>query len=277
MVGMGEGGAVRRGSAGPMAAQEWIERHEGRPLPRAAEMDRLRGGDLVALCWSLPGGGAERLWVEILDNDGDRWIGRVDDDPVRLDGPGRDSLIDFERAAVCDLWFVEAVGTSEHERRGEHAPSALVQVAFALEDGSVDTELLWALPLPDGAVRIDSIPFFVAGVGLGDEVVVELDEQGTRWACGVRRTAGAATLRAAVDPDAVDDPAREIVDLAGRLRRSAVDVEVSASTGIVSLAVWPESDMAALFDVLMDLELSGRGLWEECCTPAWWAAVRPGR
>ena len=164
-----------------------------------------------------------------------------------------------------------------------------VEVTFGMvpdEEGwpPIGSETLWSQPLGAGRYRVDSVPFFVPDLAVGDVVVASPDEQGRMWAQRRESAGGHCTIRViplldgallgstqalvsalseglgALGPGVrweTAGPAYSLVavDLAPDL---AVETD---STGLARVRDWLE---AGLRDGAWDYE-------EACVTPAWLA------
>src|SRR6202035_5372387 len=74
-----------------------------------------------------------------------------------------------------------------------------VRVEFQLDhddDGwpPATTERLWAVPLGEGLVRIDNIPWFVRNIAFGDIVQTRTDPDGGLWAAERIQWSGHCTI-----------------------------------------------------------------------------------
>ncbi|MDC3955764.1 DUF4265 domain-containing protein [Polyangium jinanense] len=71
-----------------------------------------------------------------------------------------------------------------------------VKILFDVEneDGTVDLESLWAVPVSNG-YRIDNIPFYARGVAYNDIVAATPDEGGMLRSSGLVTASGHSTVR----------------------------------------------------------------------------------
>ena len=75
-----------------------------------------------------------------------------------------------------------------------------VEVTFGMtpdEEGwpPIGSETLWTEPMGAGRYRVDSVPFFVPELAVGDVVVATADEQGRLWAQRRESAGGHCTIR----------------------------------------------------------------------------------
>jgi hypothetical protein len=77
----------------------------------------------------------------------------------------------------------------------QHHPEH-VKILFDIEheDGTVDLESLWAIPVSNG-YRIDNIPFYARGVACNDIVAATPDEGGMLRFSGLVTASGHSTVR----------------------------------------------------------------------------------
>lgn len=75
-----------------------------------------------------------------------------------------------------------------------------VAVTFGMtpdEEGwpPIGSETLWAQPLGEGRYRLDTVPFFVPDLAVGDVVTAAPDDDGRLWAQRRESTGGHGTIR----------------------------------------------------------------------------------
>ncbi|MEU0787168.1 DUF4265 domain-containing protein [Streptomyces sp. NPDC006173] len=136
-----------------------------------------------------------------------------------------------------------------------------VKVHFRLEVEDdwppASVESLWAVDQGDGTARLDNVPWFVRGVGCGDIVATETDDEGVRWAGEVVRRSQNCTIRLIVFRDGGSAEARQSVINA--FQELGVDSEGMERFGMIALDVPPGADLAKVQRLL------NHGVAEE-----WW-------
>lgn len=141
--------------------------------------------------------------------------------------------------------------------------SGKVKIRFSLEQDEegyppAADEFMWADVVGDGSYRIDNIPFFVQGVSLRDDVVVDV-VGGELVFSRLHRNNGHRTLRLVVrDPSNV--PA-----VRDRLRSIGCTSELSHIPILVAVDVPPEVPAAVIQAFLVQGEAAGEFGFEEAC------------
>lgn len=119
-----------------------------------------------------------------------------------------------------------------------------VEVLFRLpeeDDGwpPADVESVWAEKLRDGVYRVDSIPFFIRGISLNDDIRV-CSREGELWFAGLVGSNGHRTVRVVTTDPAPVDSVRE------ELRAIGCRSELSHLPSLISVDVPPGVDAGPL-------------------------------
>jgi Domain of unknown function (DUF4265) len=136
------------------------------------------------------------------------------------------------------------------------------KVKFTLtqdDDGypPVGSEGLWAIPLPNGNLLLDNIPFYASQVSLGDEIAAVLRAPREWQFDRVVAPSGNSTFRIMVtDLNQTQDIRREFDNLGCR-------TEVDATMGLIAVNVAKGADIHPVLDELMRGKGSGVFDFEE--------------
>lgn len=147
-----------------------------------------------------------------------------------------------------------------------------IQVRFTLERDDeewppVDTEEVWAVALDANLARVDSIPWFIRDIAVGDLIDVQQVHEGRAVFRGKLKWSGNCTLR--VIP-LVGDVEAGISDVIQRLSDYGVQIEVLRQFGLVAVNVSPSVDLVRLKRMLEVGEERGWWSWEEGCIGGAW-------
>jgi uncharacterized protein DUF4265 len=129
----------------------------------------------------------------------------------------------------------------------------LVMVQFY--DPAVGYENLWALPVGDGAYRLENPPFFIYDIALNDVVAATPNEDGILQFLTVVRRSGNKTLRARSESLLSNATFRLKVEQ--DLREMGCDVEQHRDR-LLAISVLPTSDLEKVTTYLTGIGLS----WE---------------
>jgi hypothetical protein len=121
----------------------------------------------------------------------------------------------------------------------------LVKIQF--HDPDVGYENLWAAPIKEKHFRIESIPFFVYGVSLGDIVTAMPDNEGRLQFGEVVKPSGHKTLRARSGDLLKNEVHRN--EVIAHLRKLGSDVEALRSR-LLAIDVPPNVSLEAVTDFL---------------------------
>ncbi|MDI3291178.1 DUF4265 domain-containing protein [Polyangium sp. 15x6] len=140
----------------------------------------------------------------------------------------------------------------------QHHP-AHVKILFDVEneDGTVDLESLWAVPVSNG-YRIDNIPFYARGVACNDIVAASPDEDGMLHFSGLITASGHSTVRLWFRDEADVPVVRDY------LRRMGCASE-SDLPRLVAVDIPPTVPYDALRKFLDEQEAAGVFEYEEGC------------
>lgn len=160
-----------------------------------------------------------------------------------------------------------------------------VAVTFGMtpdEEGwpPIGSETLWAQPLGEGRYRLDTVPFFVPDLAVGDVVTAAPDDDGRLWAQRRESTGGHGTIR--VIPLLDGSLLGSTQALVSALSQSLGDLgpgvrweSAGPAYSLVALDLTPDLDATELARVRNWLEAGqADGAWEyeeSCVTPAWLA------
>ena len=164
---------------------------------------------------------------------------------------GEEELLDWD--ADVDTDHVQVIGPERE----------LVKVTFFLardDDGypPYERENLWAAPLPEGAYRIESIPYYVRGISKGD--VIDVATQGARrFAKRLVAASGNSTLRIWTD----DIETSQFVMSELELRGCECDNEHEPK--LVAVNVIAELDYREIVDWVSEGAREDRWDFEEAC------------
>jgi hypothetical protein len=148
-----------------------------------------------------------------------------------------------------------------------------VKVRFRLardEEGwpPADSEELWAVAIGPDVVRIDSIPWFVRNLALGDLITVSRAADGVLHPGERLRWSGNCTIRVvALGEEGPAERARTVLDTFAGL---GADGEVLGQYGMVALNVPPDADLAGVKRLLDRGEDEGWWSYEEGCVGDRW-------
>ncbi len=141
--------------------------------------------------------------------------------------------------------------------------SELVKVTFFLQkdpDGypPFERENLWAQPLEEQSLRVESIPYYVRGIAKGD--VIEVRQQGARrFAKRLLKASGNSTLRVWIDAPL------EVAELRERLTAMGCEVDNDHDPALLAIHVPVKLDYAAVLAILSEGAEQGRWDYEEAC------------
>jgi hypothetical protein len=122
-------------------------------------------------------------------------------------------------------------------------------------DSAVGYENLWALPLGESHYCLESIPFFIYGIALGDIVMASKDQHGDLHFLTVIKSSKNRTLRARSD-DLINDSTRR-VKVVEQMEQMGCQVEIHRDR-LLAINVQPELDLKEVTGRLTKLGLS----WE---------------
>ena len=142
----------------------------------------------------------------------------------------------------------------------------------------IGSETLWAQPLGEGRYRLDTVPFFVPDLAVGDVVTAAPDADGRLWAQRRESTGGHGTIRIIPLLDGsllgstqalVSALSQSLGDLAPGVRWESAGPAYS----LVALDLTPdlaETELARVRNWLEAGQADGAWEYEESCvTPAW--------
>ena len=121
-----------------------------------------------------------------------------------------------------------------------------------------DREGLWCVPDGIGTFVLDSIPFFVDGLALGDVVSAEDDENEELILEKVERSGGHSTVRVVFFGDY---DINEVQRLRNEIVGAGCESEFDLQRGIVAIDVPSRVELAPLESMLNELEKCGRIEW----------------
>lgn len=129
------------------------------------------------------------------------------------------------------------------------------------EDGypPVAFEGIWAVPLPNGHMRIDNVPFYVSGISLGDEVEVKCDTNtnGEHWFFCLTKPSKNSTFRVSVSDLSNLSRIRQQIEALG------CKAEVDETAGLIAFTVPGEMKIHPILDYIVDGKESGEFDFEE--------------
>ena len=136
-----------------------------------------------------------------------------------------------------------------------------VKISIALEKDEddyppADFESLWASPLGGGLYRVENIPFFAAGVALGDVIFAQPEQDLLRFR-SVVQPSGHKTLRVMVYDKQEVSAVREL------LKKLGCDVEQSHIPGLISVDMPPTASLPEVRRILAEGEAQERWGYEE--------------
>lgn len=134
-----------------------------------------------------------------------------------------------------------------------------VKVNFRVEidEDSVETESLWALPV-SGGYKIDNIPFWARGIACDDVVAATPDDDGILQFAGLIKPSGHSTVRIIFESEADVPVIRE------SLRRLGCESELD-SPRFLAVDIPPEVPYAEIRAYLDEQESAGILEYEEGC------------
>lgn len=134
-----------------------------------------------------------------------------------------------------------------------------VKVLFDVkgDDGSVEIESMWALPVERG-YKIDSIPFYAMGVACNDTVSAERDAGGMLRATGVVVASGHSTVRLWFEKET------DVARVRNELRAMGCPSELDLSR-LVAVDVPPTTPYDRVRTYLDRQEAAGVFEYEEAC------------
>lgn len=136
--------------------------------------------------------------------------------------------------------------------------SADSKVLFRVEnqDGSVDTETLWATSLGEEIYRLENSPFYAYGVSWLDEVYAPLDpNEGLPTFNKVVRASGHKTLRIILDPPA--EEGNSSTEILNKVNEYGATYE-GANKSYIALDIPVDGDFLGLCEFLTSAEVQ----WE---------------
>ncbi len=125
------------------------------------------------------------------------------------------------------------------------------------EDGSVDIESVWAVPVAEG-YKIDNIPFYAKEVACNDVVSAATDEDGALRYTGLSVASGHSTIRLWFADESNVAPVRE--HLRGMGCSSELDLSRLVAVDVPPSVAYP--DVRAYLD---EQEAAGIFEYEEAC------------
>jgi hypothetical protein len=135
-----------------------------------------------------------------------------------------------------------------------------VKIFFAFDDdGSTQTETMWAKPIGDGVFLLDSVPFFAYGVSCGDKLYAQRASDGALEFAGVAESGGHSTYRVMV---AADTPTSVTNRYWLELERLGCGRE-RASEQLWAIDLPPQADIQRAHEVLERGEAAGVWDFEE--------------
>lgn len=143
--------------------------------------------------------------------------------------------------------------------KAETKKSKHVKVLFEVEneDGAVDIESVWAIPVREG-YKIDNIPFYAREVACNDVVSAQANEDGALCYTGLRVASGHSTIRLWFANEVNVTPVRE--HLRGIGCSSELDLPRLVAVDVPPSV--PYSDVRAYLDAE---EAAGILEYEEAC------------
>lgn len=89
-----------------------VENPETFYIPSKEELKKVKKGSHVKLCWLNDTPGIlhgkkvknERMWVKVLDKDGEFFLGELDNDPAYTPGLKLGDRIEFEARHILDIY-----------------------------------------------------------------------------------------------------------------------------------------------------------------------------
>ena len=151
------------------------------------------------------------------------------------------------------------------------AAESHVKILFEIEgeNGSIETESLWAIPVEAG-YKIDNIPFYARDVALDDVVQAEPDDDGMLRYTGLVEASGHSTVRLWFSDTKQVASVREV------LRQMGCVSEVDLAR-LVAVDV-PERIPYAKVRAYLDIQENAGILdYEESCMAEEEAAIRPDK
>lgn len=127
----------------------------------------------------------------------------------------------------------------------QHNRQSLEKVQFY--DPDVGYENLWATRMNDRRYRIESIPFFIYGISVGDVITATPDKEGRLQFRRVVKRSGHRTLRARSDSFVRSAVYRKKV--IGALKKLGSEIEVLGPR-LLAIDVSPAVDLEAVTDFL---------------------------
>ena len=136
------------------------------------------------------------------------------------------------------------------------------QIVFPLVADSegyppVSSEGLWAIELPNGNMRIDSIPFYVRGISKDDEVQFERDQHGELWYRGLVRPSKNSTFRLFVSS------VEALQEIRSDLNALGAESEANETAGLIAVGVLGHTPIGPVLAYMMDGKVQGRFDFEE--------------
>lgn len=145
-----------------------------------------------------------------------------------------------------------------------------LKIGFELENNYfAEAEHLWANPHPEGGYVIDSVPFFVPGVSLGDRVEAE-NLDGHLWATSILQKGPFATVRVMRYASESKKDLAALESLVPGFRELGAEVEVDQETPLLSLSFLATPDSMKLRSRLHGLYRNKEIALDESDVPDWW-------
>jgi hypothetical protein len=133
-----------------------------------------------------------------------------------------------------------------------------VKILFEIEDeGSVDIESLWAVPVP-GGYRLDNIPFYAREVACYDVVAAVASDDGALRFSGLFEPSGHSTVRIVFESE------HDVAAVRETLRRLGCGSELGQPR-FLAVDVPPEVPYAEIRAYLDEKESAGVLEYEESC------------
>jgi len=154
----------------------------------------------------------------------------------------------------------------------DESPAERIKVQFILEqddDGwpPAGSEDIWAIVVASDVVKVDSIPWFVRDVALGDLISVQRTHDGRAVFHERLKWSGNCTLRVVPLADDSDAGIRDVIE---RLSGYGVGLEVLGQFGLVAVNVPASIDVVGLKATLDLGEKEGWWTYEEGCVGGAW-------
>ena len=125
-----------------------------------------------------------------------------------------------------------------------------VRVSFKLEqdeDGypPFGVERLWAVPTASGTFLVDNIPFYVYGLGTGDEVSATKADNGELWFDSLVKSSGVSIFRVYAKNDLT------IKEIRGALLDLSCPSEIDQKMGIIAVEIPLACEISSVLNYFM--------------------------